>query len=104
MIDLEKPAMEKITVENVSRRKFLQGMLATSAFVLCSRETPLLAKAARNGAPSFGAPSLATSAGGTVESSAFHSSVFLGIQTVGGVSNPLRDPCSAAVHGSRGFC
>src|SRR5271167_375259 len=90
MIDLEKPARETITVENVSRRRFLQGMLATSAFVLCSRKAPLLAKAARNGAPSFGVPSfgaqsLATSAGGSVESSAFHPSVFLGIHTDGTV-------------------
>ena len=84
MINLERPAMEKITVENVSRRNFLQGMLATSAFVLCSRTAPLLAKAARNGAPS-GAASLATSAGGSVESSAFHPSVFLGIHTDGSV-------------------
>src|SRR5271169_1703891 len=95
MIDLEKPALETITVENASRRHFLQGMLATSAFVLCSRKAPLLAKAARNGAPSFGTPSLgassfgapplATSAGGSVESSAFHPSVFLGIHTDGTV-------------------
>ena len=58
MISLEKiiekkNAPEKISIENVSRRGFLQGMLATSAFVLWARTTPLLANAARNGAPAL---------------------------------------------------
>jgi len=41
-----------ITIENVSRRNFLQGMLSASAFVLCVTKSPLLATAARNGGSS----------------------------------------------------
>ena len=80
MITLEKTAMEKMTIENVSRRSFLQGMLATSAFVLCVEKSPLLAKAnaARNGASAFGA-----GAAGSIGSSVFHPSVFVGIHTDG---------------------
>jgi isoquinoline 1-oxidoreductase subunit beta len=77
-ITLEKIATEKISIENVSRRDFLHGMLATSAFVLCSRTTPLLARAPRNGAPALGA-----SAAGSVGESAFHPSVFVGIHSDG---------------------
>src|SRR5208283_6089109 len=33
-----------ITIENVSRRGFLQGMLSASAFVLFVRQAPLLAR------------------------------------------------------------
>jgi len=47
----DKAAPGKISIANVSRRNFLHGMLASSAFVLCARTSPLLAKAARNGAP-----------------------------------------------------
>ena len=80
MIILEKTAMEKMTIENVSRRGFLQGMLATSAFVLCIGKSPLLARAARNGAPGFG-----EGAAGSVGASAFHPSVYVGIHTDGAV-------------------
>ena len=80
MISLEKTAIENMPIENVSRRSFLQGMLASSAFVLCIGKSPLLAKAARNGAPGLGV--------GTAESvgaSAFHPSIFVGIHTDGAV-------------------
>jgi isoquinoline 1-oxidoreductase subunit beta len=80
MIPLEKPAMEKITIENVSRRNFLQGMLATSAFVLCVQKSPLLANAARNGASG-----LAAGATASIDASAFHPGVYVGIQTDGTV-------------------
>ncbi len=79
MIALEKIATQKMTVENVSRRSFLQGMLATSAFVLCVEQSPLFAMTARNGAPGFGA----ASAAGSIGASAFHPSVFVGIHTDG---------------------
>jgi len=78
MITLEKPAVEKILIENVSRRNFLYGVLASSAFVLCARTTPLLARASRNGAPAFGA-----SATPSIEGTAFHPSIFVGIHTDG---------------------
>jgi len=78
MITLENTAMEKTTIENVSRRSFLQGMLATSAFVLCVGKSPLLAKAASNGALGFG-----EGAAGSVGASAFHPSVYVGIHTDG---------------------
>ncbi len=80
MTPLGKPALQNVTIENVSRRSFLQGVLATSAFVLCSRTTPLLAKAARNGAPAFG-----EGAAGSVGESAFHPSIFVGIHSDGAV-------------------
>jgi isoquinoline 1-oxidoreductase subunit beta len=78
MNTLESIAMEKMTIENVSRRSFLQGMLASSAFVLCVGKSPLLAKAARNGAPGLG-----EGAAGSVGASAFHPSVYVGIHTDG---------------------
>jgi len=78
MITLEKPAVEKILIENVSRRNFLYGVLASSAFVLCARTTPLLARASRNAAPTFGA-----SATPSIEGTAFHPSIFVGIHTDG---------------------
>lgn len=84
MIALEKPAVEEISIENVSRRDFLYGVLASSAFVLCARTTPLLAKAARNGAPGF-APGFGAPAIPSVEGTAFHPSVFVGIHTDGAV-------------------
>jgi len=61
-----------ITIENVSRRGFLQGMLGASAFVLCVRviPTPLLADAV---------------SGLTVDTTAFHPSLFVGIHTDGTV-------------------
>ncbi len=78
MITLENSSTETITIENVSRRNFLYGMLATSAFVVCARTSSLLAKAAGNGAPGFAA-STPSSIGGT----AFHPSVFVGIHSDG---------------------
>lgn len=74
----KKSAVEKMTIQNVSRRHFLQGALSASAFVLCVSKSPLLAKTARNGAPMAGAAP-------SVDATAFHPSVFLGIQTDGTV-------------------
>jgi len=81
MISTEKIATEKIRIENVSRRDFLHGMLASSAFVLCVGEFPVLAKTARTGAPM--SPYSAPSATGSVGASAFHPSVFVGIHSDG---------------------
>src|ERR1700730_17593044 len=75
-----------ISFENVSRRNFLQGVLSASAFVLCVGEFPLLAKAARSetptgptaGAPSAGAPL-------SIDATAFHPSMFVGIHQDGTV-------------------
>ncbi len=85
MIALEKPVVEEISIENVSRRNFLYGVLASSAFVLCARTGPLLAKAARNGAPAArkAAPGFGASAIPSVEGTAFHPSIFVGIHTDG---------------------
>jgi len=71
-------AMEYVRVENVSRRGFLQGLLSASAFVLCVTQSPLLAKAARNGTPTSAVIP-------TVEGSTFHPGVYLGIQSDGTV-------------------
>ena len=40
-----------ITIENVSRRGFLQGMFSAGAFVLCARILPEPLWAAATGAP-----------------------------------------------------
>jgi isoquinoline 1-oxidoreductase subunit beta len=74
---------EKITIENVSRRSFLQGALSASAFVLWVGKAPLLAKAARNGAPVW-APAAAGSAP-SIDATAFHPGVYLGIDPDGTV-------------------
>jgi len=81
MITLEKIDPQKIVIENVSRRGFLQGMLSASAFVLCVSEFPLLAKAARSGTPT--SPYSPTAAPGSLGGSPFHPSVFVGIHTDG---------------------
>jgi isoquinoline 1-oxidoreductase subunit beta len=60
-----------ITIENVSRRGFLQGMLGASAFVLCARVIPT--------------PLLADTVEHTVDTTAFHPSLFVGIHTDGTV-------------------
>ena len=60
-----------ITIENVSRRGFLQGVLGASAFVLCARVIPEKVWAAA-GIDSVGA-------------TAFHPSLFVGIHTDGTV-------------------
>ena len=76
MITLEK-ASEDFAVVNVTRRSFLQGALSASAFVLCVAKAPLLAKAAGNVAPGSVSPS--------IDATAFHPSIFLGIQPDGTV-------------------
>ncbi|HLZ40127.1 MAG TPA: molybdopterin cofactor-binding domain-containing protein [Candidatus Sulfotelmatobacter sp.] len=67
-----------ITIENVSRRNFLQGMLSAGAFVLCVRTNPLFAKAASGFAPN-------TTGDLSIDATAFHPGVYLGIQTDGTV-------------------
>jgi len=67
-----------ITIENVSRRNFLQGMLSAGAFVLCVRTNPVFAKAASSMAPN-------TTGELSIDATAFHPGVYLGIQTDGTV-------------------
>jgi isoquinoline 1-oxidoreductase subunit beta len=62
-----------ITIENVSRRSFLQGMLSASAFVLCARVVPRSLWAAAAGV----SPS--------IDTTAFHPGMFVGIQSDGTV-------------------
>ena len=69
----EKSGAETITIENVSRRGFLQGVFSAGAFVLCARIVPQPLWAAHSGAPA------------SVAASAFHPSVFVGIHTDGTV-------------------
>ncbi len=76
MITLEKTS-STFAVVNVTRRSFLQGALSASAFVLCVAKAPLFAKAAGNVAPGSVAPS--------IDATAFHPSIFLGIQPDGTV-------------------
>jgi hypothetical protein len=65
---------KNLIIENVSRRNFLQGMLSTGALVICVRTSPLLAKAARNGAPT-------SSMTPSVDAAAFHPGVYVGSHT-----------------------
>src|SRR3954451_22244425 len=69
-----------ITIENVTRRTFLQGVLSSSAFVLCAGKSTLLASAMGNGASTSGAGSIPA-----IDVAAFHPNVFLGIQPDGTV-------------------
>jgi len=85
MTSTEKIALEEIAIENVSRRNFLQGMLSASAFVLWAGKSPLLAKAARSGAPFTATGASVSVAGSSVDATAFHPSLFVGIQTDGTV-------------------
>src|SRR4051794_33547953 len=75
---------KEIVIESPNRRSFLQGMLSAGAFVNCVSKSPLLARAAGNGASSSSAVnmSLATP---TVDSTAFHPGVYLGINPDGTV-------------------
>ena len=69
---------KNLLIERVDRRRFLQGVLSAGAFVLCVREFPLAVKAAKSGAsPSGAAPS--------VDASAFHPGVYVGINPDGSV-------------------
>ena len=82
MISTDKTAtderFEQRTIENVSRRNFLQGMLSASAFVLCVAKSPWLANAAGNrGAGLDALPS--------IDATPFHPGVYVGIQTDGTV-------------------
>ena len=58
MISAEKTALKTFTIENVSRRSFLEGMLSASAFVLCATKSSFLAKAAGKLVPAGAVPSV----------------------------------------------
>ena len=82
MISLEK-AKEGFVIENVTRRNFLQGMLSASAFVLCVGKSSLLGKAARSVAPMVEISGMGSVP--EIDATAFHPSVYLGIQADGTV-------------------
>ena len=82
MITTEKIATENIVIQNVSRRNFLQGMLSAGAFVLWVGKSPLFAMA-RSGAEVGLSP--ATDATPTINATAFHPGLFVGIETEGTV-------------------
>jgi len=83
MSTIEEAATEKITIANVSRRNFLQGMLSAGAFVLWVGKSPLQTKAARNGASALG--TAAAGATPSIDATAFHPGVYVGIETDGTV-------------------
>jgi isoquinoline 1-oxidoreductase beta subunit len=64
---------DTITLENVSRRGFLHGMLSTGAFVLCARFVPGTLRSETSAGPA------------AIDATAFHPSVFVGIHTDGTV-------------------
>lgn len=67
------------SLENVSRRSFLQGMFSAGAFVVCVRHFPALA----NAAVTVGPPANVSMAIPSVDSAIFHPGVYLGIQPDG---------------------
>jgi len=67
------------SLENVSRRSFLQGMFSAGAFVVCVRRFPILA----NSAVTAGPPANVTMAIPSVDTAIFHPGVYLGIQPDG---------------------
>lgn len=69
-----------ITIENVTRRNFLQGMFSAGAFVLCATKSPLFGKDAGHAASISGMSSVPS-----IDATAFHPSIFLGIQPDGSV-------------------
>jgi isoquinoline 1-oxidoreductase subunit beta len=71
MIATESIVREKIILENVSRRGFLQGVLSAGAFVLCARIVPEPLWGETAGEP------------GSVAASVFHPGIFVGIHTDG---------------------
>src|ERR1700731_386994 len=79
-VDIEEVTQGMIAIENVSRRRFLQGVFSAGAFVLLVGESPLLAKASRNGVPYA-----ATSPVGTIDGSTFRPGIFGGIHRSGEV-------------------
>ncbi len=81
MITAEKESLETITIENVSRRHFLQGMLGASAFVLYVRTIPAFALTTRSGAPAANVSMTSP----TVDTAAFHPGVYVGIRSDGTV-------------------
>ncbi|HKT87606.1 MAG TPA: molybdopterin cofactor-binding domain-containing protein [Candidatus Sulfotelmatobacter sp.] len=67
------------SLENVSRRSFLQGMFSAGAFVVCVRHFPVLANSAVTVAP----PANVSMAIPSVDGAVFHPGVYLGIQPDG---------------------
>jgi isoquinoline 1-oxidoreductase subunit beta len=80
----QKSSVADFTIENVSRRNFLRGTLSAGAFVLFVGKTSLLAKMAGSAGAAAGMP-LAGGAASSIDATAFHPSVFLGIETDGTV-------------------
>ena len=77
MMTDQRTALKTFTIENVSRRGFLEGMLSASAFVLCATKSPFLVEAAGKVVSPGAAPS--------VDATAFHPGVYVGIQPDGTV-------------------
>jgi len=73
-----------ITVENVTRRSFLQEVFSASAFVLCATKSPFLTKATAGRTITNVTP-LTPGSVPTIDATAFHPSIFLGIQPDGAV-------------------
>ena len=78
MITIDDKSIEN-AIENSGRRSFLQGLVSAGAFVICVGKAPLLATAAGNGAP------VSAGAAASIDATAFHPGVYLGIQTDGTV-------------------
>ncbi|HET6180387.1 MAG TPA: molybdopterin cofactor-binding domain-containing protein [Candidatus Sulfotelmatobacter sp.] len=76
-IGVENVEAEEITIENVSRRNFIQGMLSASAFVLFVGKSSVLARVATSEALG--------SAAASVDVAVFHPGIFVGIHTDGTV-------------------
>ncbi len=84
MSTAEKSFVEDLVVENVSRRSFLSGMVSAGAFVLFIGKSPLLATAARSGTRAGTLPGN-VAANPSIDATAFHPGVYVGIDTDGTV-------------------
>jgi isoquinoline 1-oxidoreductase beta subunit len=85
MSTVQKQFADDFVIENVSRRNFLSGMASAGAFVLFVGKSPLLATAARTGAPAAGTLPGNVTASPSINAAAFHPGVYLGIETDGTV-------------------
>ena len=72
----EESSSRRLTIENVSRRSFLQGVLSASAFVLCVRVAP---------SPLWATTVTSSNAFRSIEGTVFHPGVWLAIQSDGTV-------------------
>lgn len=81
----QKVSAQDFVIENVSRRNFLSGMFSAGAFVLFVGKSSLLARAARDVGPATGLGAPENAAVPSINATAFHPGIYLGIEADGAV-------------------